>query len=225
MITRDILRKAAIYNKNAPLFSTALIKNFDEFNIKSDFQQCFFLAQALHESGEFKWLTEKSNGVLYEMRGDLGNDKPGDGPRYIGRGIFQITGKFNYKRASDYFKKDFVNEPDLLATPDWAVKTACWFWSNNNLNRFVDVYNFLEITYRINGGYTHLKDRLKYLYKLFRLYKINQSEINIFTNQTLQHAELIYIKDTERRNKMLSKVVKRDDFKKYLEEAIELSKK
>lgn len=183
-------------------------------------QQAFFLAQAAHETGAFKWLQERASGISYEGREDLGNTIPGDGAKYKGRGLFQITGKFNYKRVSEYFKVDFLNNPELLATPEWACKSAGWFWTINNFNRFVSDYNFLEVTYRINGGYTSLSDRMVYLYRAVRQFKMVDAEINILTEAIKKSVDNIFLKPADRRCLMLSKVVKKDKFQEYFNRAI-----
>lgn len=201
-------------------FTNPLFATFEQFNIKTDIQQCFFLAQAAHETGGFRWLEERASGVAYEGREDLGNTNPGDGVKYKGRGMFQVTGKFNYKRVSEFFKVDFINHPELLATPEWAVKSAGWYWTTNNLNRFVSDYNFLETTYRINGGYTNLSERLMYLYRLLIHYKIVDPEINILTEAIKKSAENIYLKPVERRCMMLCKVVRKEKFQEYFNKAI-----
>jgi predicted chitinase len=201
-------------------FTTHFYETFRLFDIKKDMQQCFFLAQAAHETMSFKFLKERASGIAYEGREDLGNTTPGDGVKYKGRGMFQITGKFNYKRLSEYFKVDFINKPELLETPEWAAKSAGWFWTINNFNRFVSDYNFLEVTYRINGGYTHLDSRLTYLYRVLRQYKVVQPEVNILTNAIKKSAENIYLRPGERRLLMLDKVVKKDKFQDYFNKAI-----
>lgn len=89
-----------------------------------------FIAQVGHESANFSAVREYASGQAYEGRKDLGNDQPGDGVMYKGRGLIQITGKGNYKWCSrDLFKDDrLITTPDLLTTPQYAVQSACWFW-------------------------------------------------------------------------------------------------
>jgi putative chitinase len=188
----NIMKSVCRFNKNTAFFYGPFKTAFQQFNIKPGLQQCFFLAQAFHETGELRWLKENSNGATYEGREDLGNNVDGDGAKYIGRGIFQVTGKFNYKRASEYFKVDFIKNPELLEQPEWAAKTAGWFWTINNFNRFVANYDFLEVTYRINGGYTHLSERITYLYRLLQNYKIVNPEINILT-ESIKKRQKVFI--------------------------------
>lgn len=110
--------------------------------------------------------------VVYANRLGNGDTKSGDGWRYRGRGLIQITGKSNYNEASQKMYAlplgvDFVDEPELLATPDYAAQSAAWWWENAGLNAIADGLGgandtevFKQITKRINGGYNGLDDRL-----------------------------------------------------------------
>ena len=110
--------------------------------------------------------------VVYANRLGNGDTKSGDGWRYRGRGLIQITGKSNYNEASQKMYAlplgvDFLDEPELLATPDYAAQSAAWWWENAGLNAVADGLGgandtevFKQITKRINGGYNGLDDRL-----------------------------------------------------------------
>lgn len=137
-----------------------------EYDITNERRLIMFMAQAAHESGEFQYMEEIASGRAYEGREDLGNTHKGDGVRFKGRGIFQLTGRYNYMRASDEFDVDFVMNPDLVATPKYATATACWYWARNGLNEIADRFDqkaFRTITRRINGGYRGMESRLYYL--------------------------------------------------------------
>lgn len=139
-----------------------------EFNITTEPRLVMFMAQAAHESGEFRYMEEIASGRAYERRTDLGNTPvdDGDGPRYKGRGIFQLTGTFNYMRASERFGVDFLMNPELVATPKYATATACWFWASNGCNELADrddLKAFRAITKKINGGLNGWESRLYYL--------------------------------------------------------------
>ena len=132
-------------------------------------RQAAFLAQIAHESGELRYMreiwgpTKAQKG--YEGRKDLGNVYPGDGKRFMGRGIIQITGRANYAACSVALtgKADtFLNTPELLSTPMYAVQSACWFWASRGLNELADTQDIKRVTKRINGGYNGLEDRIKY---------------------------------------------------------------
>jgi putative chitinase len=135
------------------------------FHITTPEAEAMFIAQTMHESGECRYTKELASGQAYEARKDLGNTIPGDGVRYKGRGLIQITGRANYKRISDACGVDFVAHPELLETPDWAAASAAWFWSINKLNDIAQLNtddSFLKVTKRINGGTNGLEDRRKY---------------------------------------------------------------
>ena len=109
--------------------------------------------------------------IVYANRLGNGDTKSGDGWRYRGRGLIQLTGKSNYNKASVEMYAlplgvDFVDEPDLLATPEYAAQSAAWFWESNGLNALADKLGgtddaevFKAITKRINGGYNGLEER------------------------------------------------------------------
>jgi putative chitinase len=97
--------------------------------------------------------------------GRMGNrdEASGDGWRFRGRGAIQLTGHSNYYHASQACGVDFVKEPDLVATPQYAALTAGWFWDTHKLNRFADVRDWTGLTKRINGGIIGLDDRIKHI--------------------------------------------------------------
>ena len=140
-----------------------------------------FIAQACHETDHFKTLREYASGSAYEGRTDLGNTQPGDGVRFRGRGIFQTTGRANYLQLG--IKKGrrdlFINTPELLEQPEYAVWSACEFWQTRGLNdaanhadtdvlkkkcrgNIIDVSPVEYISLTINGGYRGMDERKKY---------------------------------------------------------------
>ena len=121
-----------------------------------------FLAQVLHESGEFRYLAEIASGRAYEGRADLGNLQPGDGVRFKGRGLIQITGRTNYEHCGEALGLDLIAEPELLEDPAYAVASALWFWRAHGLNALADKRNLAAITHIINGGMNGWQDRLAY---------------------------------------------------------------
>lgn len=122
-----------------------------------------FLAQAAHETDGFHTLVEYASGKAYEGREDLGNTEPGDGVRYRGRGIFQLTGRANYKQFGRALKMDLVGMPMRAQEPDTAVQIALLYWTAKKLNDFADQDDLRAITRRINGGYNGLESRAIYL--------------------------------------------------------------
>ena len=121
-----------------------------------------FLAQGAHESAGFKTTTEYATGRAYEGRRDLGNTNPGDGARFKGRGIFQITGRANYLRYGVKINADLVGNPPLAAQFPHALNTAAEYWKDHNLNRYADSADFQGETRRINGGLNGLASRQQY---------------------------------------------------------------
>jgi len=135
-----------------------------DFEINTPGRLAAFLAQVGHESGGLHWLTElwgpTAQQARYEGRADLGNTEPGDGFAYRGRGLIQITGRANYAQVGQALATDFIGAPDLLAEPDYAVRSAMWFWESHGLNQLADTGQFEGITRIINGGLTGEEDRL-----------------------------------------------------------------
>ncbi|SFP17293.1 glycoside hydrolase family 19 protein [Ralstonia sp. NFACC01] len=125
-----------------------------------------FLAQVGHESGQLRYVRELWGPTFaqrgYEGRADLGNTQPGDGKRFLGRGLIQITGRANYRACGIALGLDLEAQPELLETPAHATASAAWFWLNNGLNRFADQDSdaaFAQLTRRVNGGTNGLDDR------------------------------------------------------------------
>lgn len=132
------------------------------YQIVTPLRLAHFLAQIGHESLDLRYSEEIADGSQYEGRADLGNTEPGDGKRFKGRGLIQLTGRNNYKAYGEYKKQDFLTEPNnrLIATDAYlAVDVACWFWFRHNLNQLADSDNVKAITKIINGGYNGLEDR------------------------------------------------------------------
>lgn len=136
-----------------------LSKTLDKYEINTSLRLQHFMAQIMHESGTFVYLKEIASGSAYEGRKDLGNTSPGDGIKYKGRGVIQITGKANYRSISKDLGIDFVNNPKLLETPEYAFLSAGWFWNKHNLNKLADQDDIIKITKIINGGLNGIENR------------------------------------------------------------------
>lgn len=91
---------------------------------------------------------------------DLGNTQAGDGSKYRGRGLIQITGRANYAACGESLGLNLITHPELLELPEYAAMSAAWFWKQNGLNDLADRDQFNTITRRINGGLNGLQDRL-----------------------------------------------------------------
>ncbi len=105
---------------------------------------------------------EKIANKAYANRMGNGDESSGDGWKFIGRGLIQLTGRNNYQAFADSIETDIEDIPEYLQTFEGAVQSACWFWETNNLNRWADTGDIKEMTRRINGGFIGLDDRIKH---------------------------------------------------------------
>lgn len=157
--------------RQAGVFVSALNAAMTKHKIDTPKRQAAFLAQVGHESGQLQYVRELGGGQYLSkydtgpLAAKLGNTPAadGDGQRYRGRGLIQITGHDNYLRCSLALFGDqrLLRTPELLELPQWAAESAAWFWSVNGLNGLADLEQFNTITRRINGGLNGLEDRLQ----------------------------------------------------------------
>lgn len=149
--------------RQAGVFVPALNTAMSKYGIVSPLRIAAFIAQVGHESGQLRWVREIWGPTVqqagYEGRADLGNTVPGDGSKYRGRGLIQITGRVNYTACGEALGLDLINKPELLEMPQHAAMSAAWFWSTRGLNTLADQGEFVKITRRINGGLTGQEDR------------------------------------------------------------------
>lgn len=134
------------------------------FGIDTPRRKSHFLGQVAHESAVGRYMEEIASGRAYEGRADLGNTQPGDGVRFKGRGLIQLTGRANYATYSqDIYGDDrAVRDPAMVARLPDAALAAGWFWRKFGLNALADTDNVRAVTRRINGGYNGLDDREKH---------------------------------------------------------------
>jgi putative chitinase len=162
---------------NAEKFRPYLNRYMRKYEINTPQRVMAFLSQIGHESANLSTTQEYASGSAYEGRSDLGNTNTGDGVKFKGRGLIQVTGRFNYQNVKEYFGWDVVNNPELLQEPEKATEVSAWWWSNRirggkNLNQWSDEldptksvydgnnnYVFTEITKAINGGTNGLSSR------------------------------------------------------------------
>ena len=160
----------------AERYITPLNQAMGEFQINVRLRKAAFLAQVAHESGELAWFHEFASGMAYDLSRnprkarELGNVRPGDGPRYKGRGPIQLTGRSNYRACGRALGLDLEGNPEIAVEPRIAFRTAGWFWSTRHLNVLADQQNFRQITRRINGGYTHHAERVKFYERALRVF-------------------------------------------------------
>jgi len=105
---------------------------------------------------------EKIANRAYANRMGNGDESSGDGWRFCGRGLIQLTGRNNYQAFADSIETDINDIPEYLQTFEGAVQSACWFWESNNLNKWADLGDILTLTKKINGGTLGLDDRVKH---------------------------------------------------------------
>lgn len=105
---------------------------------------------------------KKIANMVYASRMGNRDEASGDGYRFRGRGCIQLTGHANYFHASQAIGVDFVMQPDLVATPQYAALTAGWFWSTHGCNKFAEAADWTNLTKKINGGTIGLQDRVSH---------------------------------------------------------------
>ena len=182
MITVQKLIACGVSPTQAKQFAEPLSQAFDRFGVVTVLQQAAFIAQAMHESASFARLEENLfysrperiqqvwpsrfpslndaarvarnpealANIVYADR--MGNTQPGDGWRFRGRGLFQLTGRENYARAGAALGLDLEAHPELVALPPAAGLTAAWYWSDSGCNELMASGEFDKTTRRINGG-------------------------------------------------------------------------
>jgi len=172
-----------------------LIETLDQYEINNPNRVENFLAQLAHESHGFKYTVENLNYSARRLRqifrkyftyeeslefqrkperianrvyaGRMGNgdEASGEGYKYRGRGLIQLTGKYNYQQLSKATGIDFIKSPDKLKEPKYSLLAAAWYWNSRKLNGYADNIDVRAITRRINGGYNGLNDRINWLRK------------------------------------------------------------
>jgi putative chitinase len=166
-----------------------LQETFEKYQINTPKRQACFIGQCMHESGGFRLLRENLNysaralmatwpsrfpdmdtAEKFERQpekiankvysGRMGNTEDGDGAKYIGRGLIQLTGKDNYKAFGEAIGEDLVANPQLVEEPRYAALSAGWFWNKRGLNALADAMDITTLTIRINGGKIGIDDRI-----------------------------------------------------------------
>lgn len=189
ILSQDQLAQIIPGNPYIEHWYKALSEALPDYDINSPQRIASFLAQCGHESGGFTAIKENLNykaeslvrvwpryfntgnandyahnqekiaNRAYANRMGNGDEASGDGYRFCGRGLIQLTGRSNYQAFADSIQEDINNLPDYLATFEGCVQSACWFWEANNLNQYADNYDLLTMTKKINGGTLGLDDR------------------------------------------------------------------
>jgi putative chitinase len=172
-----------------------LQETFEKYQINTPKRQACFIGQCMHESGGFKFLKENLNYSAKALMatwpsrfpdadtaekfarqpemiankvysGRMGNTEDGDGAKYIGRGLIQLTGKDNYKAFGEAIGEDLISTPQLVEEPRYAALSAGWFWNKRGLNALADVMDVETMSKRINGGTIGMADRIAKINKV-----------------------------------------------------------
>lgn len=167
-VTPDRLRRLAPGGKAALIAGIAA--EFDglaaRHEVTTRLRLCHFLAQAAHETDGFRTLEEYGGPAYfarYDGRRDLGNTQAGDGARYHGRGVFQLTGRWNYRRFGSLLGIDLEGRPELAKRPDISLAIAFAYWRERGLNAAADADDVVRVTKLINGGRNGLAERTRLL--------------------------------------------------------------
>jgi putative chitinase len=177
---------------NVSHFVDPLNNACSEFDISTAQRIAAFVAQCAHESGNLKFVKENLNysaqglckifgkyftpdtaqgynrnpeaiaNRVYANRMGNGPKESGDGWRYRGRGLIQLTGHDNYVKCGQGLGVDLNENPEYLETPEGAARSAGWFWNSRNLNQLADIGDMKTMTKKINGGFIGLEDRIKH---------------------------------------------------------------
>ena len=142
-----------------------LAATLESYDITNRLRIAHFLGQTCEESAGYRTTEEFASGKEYEGRADLGNTQKGDGPRYKGRGLLQLTGRANYVDYGKALGVDLVNNPTLAAQPALSLKIACEYWKRHNINADCDRDDVQAVTRKVNGGLNGLSDRIAFTQK------------------------------------------------------------
>jgi len=136
-----------------------------EYEITNALRIAHFLAQICHETAGLRTTEEFADGSAYEGRADLGNVEQGDGRRFKGRGLLQLTGRSNYKIYGDALGIDLIENPEQASDPVTSLKIACLYWKQHEINPLCDEDHLQAVTRKVNGGLNGLDSRADFLAK------------------------------------------------------------
>jgi len=145
--------------------SSVLAPTLDSYAIHTKLRIAHFMGQVTHECAGFRTTEEFASGAAYEGREDLGNTQPGDGRRYKGRGLIQLTGRANYRDIGSKLGLPLEDDPQLAAEPAISLKIACEYWKSRSINEAADRDDLMRATRLVNGGLNGLEERRTYLQK------------------------------------------------------------
>jgi putative chitinase len=128
--------------------------------------------KTLEEAKQYEKNPQKIANKVYANRMGNGDEASGDGFRYLGRGLIQLTGKNNYTIFAASIDTPLEEIPEYLQTFEGAVQSACWFWEQNGLNKFADSRDIVTMSKRINGGTIGMEDRLMKYEKCLKMFGV-----------------------------------------------------
>lgn len=172
-VTVDVLARVATFTKRGILVERlpVVVGALEFGECTTPLRTCHALAQFAFESNYFRAWVEADDGrhfAQYDGNKKLGNDQPGDGARYRGRGLVQLTGRSNYTLAARALRFDLVERPELAGLPEVAARVAGWYWRAWGCNAPADRDDIEGVTRLINGGLNGLTYRLE-AYKAAKL--------------------------------------------------------
>ena len=145
-----------------------------------------YFRRAGRDANEYHRQPEKIANVIYANRMDNGDTASGDGWRFRGGGILQLTGRYNYTQFGKAVEKSPEEAVEYVRTKAGALDSACWFWDTNNINKYCDNMDILGMTKRINGGTIGLDDRKKHYLHALDVLGGDYEEPEIEYNQTIR---------------------------------------
>lgn len=164
---RELCPRATL---NLEILAADMTEKFPKYGIDTHLRVCHFMAHAAVESAYFTTLVEFSSGRQYEGNKNLGNTHKGDGPRYKGRGLLQLTGRWNYGFIGKKVLAPLEAKPEMAEMISLAIPIACEFWKYRHCNASCDLDNIRRSTFRVNGGYNGIAERTTYLAKAKRIW-------------------------------------------------------
>tara|TARA_Y100000310_G_scaffold239682_1_gene243384 strand:+ start:20809 stop:21372 length:564 start_codon:yes stop_codon:yes gene_type:complete len=154
---------------------------FPRFGITTIQRAAGFISQVAHETGGFTWLTELGGRRYFnkyepgtKIGKRLGNTIKGDGYAFRGRGLIQLTGRYNYTKFNEWLEDNGYDYDNVVLNPDsvshlpLALLAALWYWDSRDLNNYCDRDDIKSLTKRINGGFNGYSDRVSKYKKLIQ---------------------------------------------------------
>ena len=157
--------RAAAQSRIVGAISAVFAPTLDRYAICTKLRIAHFMGQVTHECAGFRTTEEFASGAAYEGRTDLGNTQTGDGRRYKGRGLIQLTGRANYRKIGAQLGLPLEDDPELAAEPATSLEIACEYWKSRDINAAADRDDLIKATKLVNGGLNGLEDRRNYLQK------------------------------------------------------------